>query len=248
MNLGLKGKKVFITGASSGIGAATAVCFAEEGCEVIIGYHHNFQAAQVILEQIRERGGNGNLCPVNIANRDSIRKAAAEIGKAHGKIDVLVSNAGKNIVTPLRKVSHEQWEEIIAINLNGPFYLLQESIPFLKEGGSIVFVSSVAGETGAPYHPHYAAAKAGIINLTKSAARELAPAIRVNCVAPGITITPMGKATLSGLDPHYAEHKLLSKRFAEPREIAKTIVFLASPAASFIYGATVDINGGRELR
>jgi len=248
LDLGLKGKKVLITGGSSGIGAATAECFAEEGCHVIIGFNNNQSAANTILDSVRRKGSDGAICQIDVSDIVSIQKALREIETSHGKIDILVSNAGKNIVTPLERVTNEEWEAIISINLNGPYYLLRESITLLNEGGSVIFVASVAGETGAPHHPHYAAAKAGIINLTKSAARGLAPRIRVNCIAPGMTVTPMGMDTMSGRDKDYAEKKLLAKRFAEPQEIAKTIVFIASPAASFIYGATIDINGGRELR
>lgn len=109
-------------------------------------------------------------------------------------------------------------------------------------------VSSVAAQTGVPHHAHYAASKAGLINLTKSAARALAPEIRVNCVAPGMTLIEMGRETAAALPPDYAQQKLLSGRFAEPREIACCIAFLASPVAGFATGATLDINGGRELR
>src|SRR5262249_33238649 len=97
-------------------------------------------------------------------------------------------------------------------------------------------------------HPHYAAAKAGLINLAKSAARELAPRVRVNCVSPGVTLTAMGRSTMEGADQDYASKKLLLKRFAQPEEIARCIVFVASPANSFMTGATIDVNGGRNLR
>jgi 3-oxoacyl-[acyl-carrier protein] reductase len=126
--------------------------------------------------------------------------------------------------------------------------MLRAALPLLNDGGAVVTVSSVAAHTGAPLHAHYAAAKAGLVNLTKSCARALAPRLRVNCVAPGITLTPMGSTTAASLPPDYARTKLLTGRFAEPEEIARCIVFLASPAASFITGATLDANGGRDLR
>jgi 3-oxoacyl-[acyl-carrier protein] reductase len=134
------------------------------------------------------------------------------------------------------------------VNLNGPFFVLKAVLPLLSEGGSVVTVASVAAHTGAPHHAHYAAAKAGLVNLTKSCARALAPRIRVNCVAPGITLTPMGQETADSLPADYAQTKLLVGRFAQPEEIARCIVFLASPAASFVTGATLDVNGGRDLR
>jgi 3-oxoacyl-[acyl-carrier protein] reductase len=106
----------------------------------------------------------------------------------------------------------------------------------------------VAGQTGVPHHAHYAAAKAGLINLTKSAARALAPHVRVNCVAPGMTLTEMGRLTATALPPDYAQKNLLAGRFAQPDEIARAIAFVASPVAGFMTGATIDINGGRLLR
>ena len=118
----------------------------------------------------------------------------------------------------------------------------------MSKGGSIVTVASVAAHTGAPHHLHYAAAKAGLINMTKSLARDLAPHIRVNCVAPGITLTPMGNDTLASLAADYAETKIPLQRYASAEEIARCIVFVASPVASFMTGATIDINGGREMR
>lgn len=118
----------------------------------------------------------------------------------------------------------------------------------MEKDSSIVTVASVAAQTGAPHHPHYAAAKAGIVNLTKSLARDLAPGIRVNCVAPGITMTPMGQSTTAYLAPDYAATKIPMQRYATAEEIARCIVFVASPVAGFMTGATIDINGGREMR
>jgi len=135
----------------------------------------------------------------------------------------------------------------VRTNLSGTFYLLRAVRPLLRPGSAIVTVASVAAETGAPHHAHYAAAKAGIVNLTKSAARDLAPDIRVNCVSPGLTRSTMGNMTVAGTADNLVA-KLLTGRIAEPEEIARVIVFLASPAASFVYGATFDVNGGRDLR
>jgi len=146
------------------------------------------------------------------------------------------------------EIGAEEWQEVLQVNLNGPFYVMQCLAPRMRDGGSIVTVASVAAHTGAPHHAHYAAAKAGLVNLTKSAARSLAPRVRVNCVAPGITLTPMGRETAESLAPDYAQKRLLVQRYASPEEIARCIVFVASPAAGFISGATIDINGGRDLR
>jgi 3-oxoacyl-[acyl-carrier protein] reductase len=118
----------------------------------------------------------------------------------------------------------------------------------LKDGSAVVIVSSVSGQTGAPRHAHYAAAKAGLINLTKSAARAWAPRVRVNCIAPGMTLTAMGQDTARSLPPDYAKTKLLAGRFASPKEIAQLITFFVSPISGYVTGATIDANGGRNLR
>jgi 3-oxoacyl-[acyl-carrier protein] reductase len=136
---------------------------------------------------------------------------------------------------------------VLAVNLDGAFYVAQAVLPLMPPGSAIVTVASVAAHTGAPHHAHYAAAKAGLVNLTKSLARAFAPQIRVNCVAPGITHTPLGQDTIESLPADYAEKKLLVQRFATPEEIARCIVFVASPVAGFMTGATLDVNGGRWL-
>jgi 3-oxoacyl-[acyl-carrier protein] reductase len=145
-------------------------------------------------------------------------------------------------------ISPEEWNRVVSVNLNGAFYVLQAATPVLNDGAGVVIVASVAADTGAPQHAHYAAAKAGLVNLAKSAARDLAPRVRVNCVSPGVTLTPMGRATMEAADENYASKKLLLQRFAEPEEIARWIVFVASPVNTFMTGATVDVNGGRTLR
>jgi 3-oxoacyl-[acyl-carrier protein] reductase len=248
MNLELKDTIALVTGASSGIGAATAQILAQEGADVVAAYQHNSEGAQHTADQIRAAGRRAWLCRMDISDPASIEAALQSLPAAATAFDVVVLCAGQNVITPFAQLSAEEWERVIRVNLSSAFYLLQALTPRLRDGGSVVTVASVAAHTGAPHHAHYAAAKAGVINLTKSAARELAPRVRVNCVAPGITLTPMGQDTVATLAPDYAETKLLLRRYATPEEIARCIVFLASPVAGFITGATIDINGGRDLR
>jgi 3-oxoacyl-[acyl-carrier protein] reductase len=248
MNLGLQGKTVFVTGASSGIGLATAELFADEGCFVIVGYRSNIAGAERVLERILAKGGAGMIVPIDLGNIGSICASVTTIVERVGTLDSVVLNAGHNKLTAFDEITEKEWDEILSVNLKGNFFLLQGIASHIVKGGSVVLVSSIAGQMGAPGHAHYAAAKAGIINLAKSAAKRYAAAIRVNCVAPGVVLTSMGEDAIKDADPNYAERMLLSRRFAEPSELAKVIVFLASPAASFIYGATIDANGGRELR
>jgi 3-oxoacyl-[acyl-carrier protein] reductase len=248
MNLDLTDKVAFVTGASSGIGAAVAKILAEEGADVVISYHQDAAGAGQTADAVRACGRRAWLCRMDIRDPRGINTAVEALPAEAARLDLLIVCSGRNIVTPFAEISAQEWEEVMQVNLNGPFYVIQALAPRLREGSSIVTVASVAAHTGAPHHPHYAAAKAGLVNLTKSTARALAPRVRVNCVAPGITLTPMGQETASTLAPDYAQKRLLTQRFASPEEIARCIVFVGSPAAAFMSGATIDINGGRDLR
>ena len=245
MNLQLHDKIAFVTGASSGIGAAAAVVFAEEGADVVVSYHQDGEGAQRTAEAVRALGRRACLCQMDMCDPQSITSAVAALPDGFRALDALVLCAGKNQVTPFEQVSPAEWSRIIDTNLSGPFFVLQALAPLLRENAAVVTVASVAAHTGNPNHMHYAAAKAGLVNLTKSMARAFAPRVRVNCVAPGVTLTPMGQNTVA---PDYAQKNLLVRRFAEPEEIARCIVFVASPLTGFMTGATMDINGGRDLR
>ncbi len=248
MDLGLAGKTALVTGGSSGIGAETARLLAEEGSDVVVAYHQNIAGAEHAADSVRQTGRRAWICQMDVTDDASVQQALTKLPQEAKQFDVLILCAGEAPVTPLTEVTSDQWKRIVDVNLHGAFHVLSAVQPLLNDGGAIVAVASVAGQTGVPHQSPYAAAKAGLINLTKSAARALAPRIRVNCVAPGMTLTPMGQETAAGLPPNYAQEKLLLQRFAEPREIAQCIVFLASPAASFVTGATLDVNGGRYLR
>lgn len=248
MDLGLRDRVALVTGASSGIGAATARLLAEEGADVVIAFGRDEIGARQTMATVEAAGRRAWLCRFDIADADAVAAAVRAAGAQTGGFDVLVLCAGHNLITPLADITPEEWNAVVGVNLNGAFYTLRAALPFLRDGAAVVTVASVAAVTGAPHHAHYAAAKAGLVNLTKSAARALAPRVRVNCVAPGIALTPMGLDTVASLPPDYARTKLPLQRYAEPDEIARCIVFLASPAASFVTGATLDVNGGRDMR
>ena len=248
MDLKLAGKGVFITGASSGIGAVAARVFAEEGAHVFVSYHAHEDGARRTAESVEACGCRAGLYPMDLSDPQSVARVAKQLAHEGQRIDILVLCAGMNVVTPFQAITPAEWDRVLSVNLSGAFFAMQAFAPSLHDGGSIVTVASVAAHTGVPHHAHYAAAKAGLVNLTKSAAREFAPRLRVNCVAPGITLTPMGQDTVEALPADYARTRLLSQRFAEPEEIARCIVFVASPVAGFMTGATIDINGGRDLR
>lgn len=248
MDLGLQGKTAFVNGASGGIGAATVRLLASEGCDIVVSYNLSGELAANVAADVRAQGRRCWLCQMDVSRASEVERAVAELPEDLPKLDVVVLCSGDAPVKEFSDLLPEEWQQIIEVNLNGPFHVLSGLRGLLNDEASIVTVSSVAARTGVPHHAHYAAAKAGLINLTKSAARALGPRVRVNCVAPGMTLTEMGKQTAASLPADYAQQKLLLQRFAEPIEIAKCIVFLASPAASFVTGATLDVNGGRDLR
>jgi 3-oxoacyl-[acyl-carrier protein] reductase len=248
MNLELDGSRAVVVGGSGGLGAAVAEELAREGADVALTYRNSIQGAQRTAEEIRKLGRRTWILPLDLAAPDSIRTAADTLTADIGDLDVLILNAGHNVVTPFEQISAREWREVVEVNLTGPFLTLQALAPHIRAGGSIVTVASVAAHTGAPQHMHYAAAKAGLVNLTKSMARALAPQVRVNCVAPGITRTAMGQQAIDNLAPNYETTNLLLQRFATPRRVAQLIALIASPITEYMTGATIDMNSGRFIR
>lgn len=248
MDLKLKNKIVFLTGASRGIGAATAKLLAKEGCDIFLGYNKRFEEAEKVAMEIRKMKRKVWLVRLDISNENEVGIAAEEIRDVASRIDILIVNAGYNIITPFSSLHNDEWDQIININLNGSFYVINALKDSINKGGTILIISSAAGHTGAPHHMHYAAAKAALINLTRSLAKAMAPDIRVNCIAPGLTKTDMGRVTINFLQEDYLEKNLLARRAANPLEIANVIAFMVSPLSGFIYGETININGGRDFR
>ena len=248
MDLELAGRTAVVVGGSSGIGAATAGVLAEEGCDVAVTYRGSPDGAQTAASDIRAHGRTAWVLPLDLTRPESITEAAERVAGEVGGLDAVVLCAGRNVVTPFRLISAHEWDAVLAVNLGGAFLALQALAPLVRAGGAVVTVASVAAHTGAPHHMHYAAAKAGVANLTKSLARELAPHVRVNCVAPGITMTPMGEQALASLPDDYAERSLLLQRYATSRRLAQVIAFVVSPVCAYMTGATIDVNSGRYLR
>ncbi len=247
MDLKLDNKIALVTGASSGIGAATALVLAAEGADVVLAHSQNRSGADNCAHKVKSQGRRAWLCNMDVSDPASVAVAIEQLKADINQLDLLILCAGYNSVTPFQEITPDEWNKVLNVNLSGAFYVVQAVSPLMRPGSSIVTVASVAARTGAPHHVHYAAAKAGLVNLTKSLARAFAPEIRVNCVAPGITHTPMGSDTIESLPADYAEKKLLVQHFATPKEIARCIVFVASPIAAFMTGAVIDVNGGRWL-
>jgi len=246
----LKGKVTLITGASRGIGKATALLFARAGSDLVINYYRNMKAAQKVALMAEQKGVKAVIFKADVSSKSQCEKMVEFTLKKFGRIDILVNNAGIWKYAPIDKMSVSQLKETLSLNLESIFYLTTKVVPIMKKqgGGNIINISSTAGQRGEAYHSHYAATKGAIISLTKSVSTELAPYnIRVNCVAPGWVDTDMSHSSLIGKDRKWILDQIPLSRAAEPEEIAGAILFLASDLATFITGEIINVNGGAVL-
>lgn len=244
--MNLQGEIALVTGGSRGIGKACALALARAGAEVIINYVSNSQAAEATVEEIRKAGGHASTAQFDVGNVEQTQSAIDAILKEKKKISILVNNAGITRDGLMMRYSVEDWDAVIDTNLRGAFVASQAVIrPMMKERkGSIVHVSSIVGLTGNAGQAAYCAAKAGLIGLTKSMARELAARnIRVNAVAPGFIetdmtheLTPDQKQAILGSIP--------LGRTGKPEEIADAVVYLASSASNYVTGQVIVVDGG----
>lgn len=248
MDLELHGRTAVVIGGSSGIGADVAEVLAEEGSDVAVTYRASRGGAERVADVVRAGGRQAWLAPLDLGEPEQASSGARAVLSDLPDLDIVVLCAGHNVVTPYLDITAGEWAHVLDVNLTGAFFALRELAPAIRPGGSVVTVASVAAHTGAPHHMHYAAAKAGLVNLTRSLARELAPQVRVNCVAPGITRTPMGEDTIFNLPDDYARTNLLLQTYATSRRIAQMIAVVASPVSEFMTGATIDVNSGRHVR
>ena len=242
----LDGKTALVTGASRGIGRAIALCLAAEGARVAINYAGNVRAAEEVKTAIEAAGGTAILCQADIADSSAVEAMVANVVKEFGTIDILVNNAGITRDALLMRMKDEDFAKVLNTNLKGVFYCTKavSKLMMKKRSGRIVNMASVVGLVGNAGQTNYAAAKAGVIGFSKSAARELASrGITVNVVAPGFIGTDM----TAGL-PESVKEKMLTDiplgRMGEAEDVANAVLFLASEQASYITGQVVNVDGG----
>jgi 3-oxoacyl-(acyl-carrier-protein) reductase len=240
----LKDKVAVITGAGSGIGEATALRFAQEGAKVVI-VDVNMESANSVLEKIKEFNGEGLVLKADISNKDDVDAMIHNTVDHFGRLDILVNNAGINRDAFAKKMSEEDWDLVIKINLKGTFLCCQAAINAMgKQGSGRIINTSSIGSLGNMGQANYSASKSGVIGLTKTLALECARAkITVNCVAPGATLTPMTMKMPEDIMNMITE-KIPLKRWGEPNEIANLHAFLASDEASYITGQIIFVDGG----
>lgn len=237
---------IVVTGASRGIGRAIAVELAEPGHQIVINYRSGAAAARKTAAAIVDKGGGAHLQPFDISDETAVKEAFKEVLKAHGRIDVLVNNAGITRDNLLVLMKSAEWDEVIDTNLKGAFLCSQAVVkPMMRQKyGRIVNVTSVVGAMGNAGQSNYAAAKAGIIGLTRSLARELISRnITVNAVAPGFIETDM-TATLADKAKESLLAQIPAARLGTPEDVAGAVKYLASEAAGYVTGQVVHVNGG----
>jgi NAD(P)-dependent dehydrogenase (short-subunit alcohol dehydrogenase family) len=257
----MTGRVVFVTGGTRGIGAAISRSFAEQGAVVAAGYGRDKENADALMRQFEENGMTGSIHQGNVGSAEDCRRTINEVLEQHGRLDVLVNNAGITIDKTALKLSDEDWYKVLAVNLSGAFFMSQAVLPHMLERGTgrIINISSIIGSTGNIGQANYSASKSGLFGLTKSLAREAcfqlgragklsedSIGLTVNAVAPGFIATEMLQAM-----PEKAQERVKSQipvgRFGRPDDVARVVHFLASDYSSFITGAVYDVNGGQDM-
>ena len=240
----LEGQTAIITGASRGIGKAIAISLAKEGAEVIINYASSLENANQVVSEINSIGGKACALQADISNENSVNELIKTVLDKNKKIDVLVNNAGITKDGLLMRMKTEDWQKVLDLNLSGVFYCTRAvSRQMLKQKkGRIINITSVVGLMGNPGQANYSAAKAGVVGLTQSAAKEFASrGITVNAVAPGFISTDMTK----DLDSGAILSAIPLGRFGEPEDVAGAVRYLAAdPSAAYITGQTIQVDGG----
>jgi len=260
----LSGRVALVTGGSRGIGAAICRSLASQGASVAAGYSGNKERAEQFVAEFDEHFGSEGKATVhqgNVSKPEDCRRVVQEVLDQHGRLDILVNNAGITIDKMAMKMSVEDWDSVLAVNLSGSFYMAQPALEHMVERGTgrIIFVSSVIGETGNIGQANYAASKAGMLGLTKSLAKETAymlakadkledegVGITVNTVTPGFVATEM----LENI-PEKVMSKMTAQiplgRLSRPEEIARVVHFLAADASAYITGQVWGVNGGMDM-
>jgi len=246
MELSLNGQVALVTGGSRGIGRAIVWALGQRGAVVMINYRANKEAAEETLQTLLNGGGTGELCPFDVVQEDQVEGAVKKIVDQHKKIDILVNNAGLTSDNLLVRVSGEEWDRVIGVNLKGTFHCTKAVCRRMirERYGRIANLTSVVGQIGNAGQSVYASSKAGIIGFTRAMAREVASrGITVNAVAPGFIDTEMTAKLNPELQQSFL-HSIPLARFGTCEDVAEAVSFLVGPGANYITGQVINVNGG----
>jgi NAD(P)-dependent dehydrogenase (short-subunit alcohol dehydrogenase family) len=245
----LSGKTALVTGASRGIGRASALALAAAGAQVLVHYGRGANEAEGVAAEIRKAGGRAEIVTADLETADGPHKLARQTRTIVGdRLDILVANAGVSKAATIEETTVEDFDRLFAVNVRAPFFLVQQLLPILSDGSSIVLVSSLAARASVGTLPAYAATKGAIDTLVKHFASALGErGIRVNAVAPGVVATEMSSFTKTDAGRDLTLGMQALKRLAQPDDIAGAVAFLSSNAARWITGDTVRVDGGSKL-
>jgi pteridine reductase len=241
-------KVALITGAAKRIGAVIAQHLHNAGMNIVIHYHHSKPEADLLCSQFNNlRSNSAHAVSGDIASTDDCQRIISEAQAQWGRLDALINNASSFYPTRVGETNETQWHDLIGSNLKGPFFLSQAAKPFLLESqGNIINITDIHGDRPLKRYPVYSLAKAGLIMLTKSLARELGPHIRVNAVSPGVILWPNEENAVSDSVQDYIVNRTCLKRKGSPEDIAETVHFLLNQG--YITGQTIAVDGGRSVR
>ena len=245
----LEGKSAIVTGGSIGIGSAIALKLAKFGANVAINYRKHKEEAEKVIEKVKDMGCKGLMIQADISNFEDAAKMIDNVKNEFGGLNILINNAGINRDGVIWKMTEEQWDSVIDVNLKGYFNYIRTVAPIFREqkSGKIVNVTSINGLRGKFGQANYSASKAGIIGLTKTVARELGKyGVNVNAVAPGLIETDMMKQTSEEVRKMAIEEIVL-KRIGHPEEVANVVAFLCSEMARHITGEVIKVDGGQYI-
>jgi NAD(P)-dependent dehydrogenase (short-subunit alcohol dehydrogenase family) len=245
----LSGKTALVTGASRGMGRASALALAGAGAQVLVHYGRGASEADGVVAEIRKAGGRADAVATDLAAADGPHKLTKQARSIIGdRLDILVANAGISKVTTIEETRVEDFDSLFAVNVRAPFFLVQQFLPIMSKGSSIVFISSLAARAVVGTAPAYAATKGAIDTLVKHLASLLgARGIRVNAVAPGVVETDMSNFTKTDSGREFVLGMQALKRIAQPDDIGGVVAFLASEDARWITGDTIHVDGGSKL-